>query len=616
MRRQRFLQIFVSFFVFGINLFPLTSQAQITCLYPPPHGGDEAIAAIQRESAGMKLQAQTPTAITTRQAAGAWRAVVLLIDFPDYRWHTTNDSNFVNPDSVYASSHFQDMLFSLETYADPLSASGYTGSLRDFYRANSYGRFDIEGDVAGWFTAPNEKKYYVNQDGRAGTSDDYGFGPYPNNAQGLVEAAVQRADATVDFSRYDNNRDGIVDALFVVHAGPGAEALVGTNPGAAPQYMWSHFSAVRSLRVDNVIVQNYAFMPEDGAIGVFCHEFGHNLGLPDLYDPDRSSEGVGEWCLMGSGSWCHKSGDRLGTSPSFFSAWSRLQLGWVTLINFNDDELIRLPPAETSETILLLQNSALPNGEYFLLENRQPRGFDAGLTRRQKDFGLAAPNGLMIYHVDEAAGSTTNDRRRLLDVEEASPYFESGRAFEQLDAPRTPPSHRFLNNGNRGDNGDPFPGFTAWVNDLSDFSGPRQRDRFDDESIPSSRANSGAPTGISVSDIALDGEDVLFRVRRQAVTAVNAAGDVLPHDMTLRVFPNPARGHIRFIGQLPEGSRSVTVRLFDLLGREVFSQHFTAPEGGRFAWVWQSPPALPAGMYWALIEARDRRAATKVVWLN
>lgn len=602
---------------FGLaaGMRPSPTPGQVTCIHPPPDGGQEIVAAMQQKASGMRLQYLQEPRQPAKRVEGARRALVLLIDFPDYRWHTTSDSNFANADSLYTAAKIHHMLFSQQVYADPFSVSAFTGSMRDFYFGNSFGRFDIEGDVVGWFTAARPMNYYVNRDGLPGTVDDFGFGIYPYNAERLVEEAVLQADPVVDFRTYDNDDDGIVDALFVVHAGPGAEYIYSSNRQAHYSYLWSHFGWIRGLQVDGVLVRPYAFVPEDGTVGIYCHEFGHALGLPDLYDPDRSSEGVGEWCLMGSGSWCFRSGDRLGTSPSFLSAWSRLQLGWATAISFAEGETIRLRPTELSDKILELRSPAMPGGEYFLLENRQPLGFDAGLTRRQKDFALPAPRGLMIYHVDEAAGSQGTDHRRLVDVEEASPYTDGGEVLEQLDRPREMPWHRYLDRGNRGDNGDPFPGFAAWTADGSDFVGLRIRSDFDDFTTPPATTNGGAPSGIAVRDIRLDGDDVLFRVAPQEQTAVAIENSVVPRESALYALPNPAHGYFRLVGRSDEPK--TTVRLYDVLGREVEVRPLRAAQAdGRFEVVWRTSPLLPAGIYFAVAESNRHRAITKVLLLH
>lgn len=608
MRAQKKANVLPGTLAIIISLWGMPIFSQVTCVHPPPSGATDLFTAmVQKYIADFRPQNAEPARQPVIQTGANWRALVLLIDFPNYRWHASSDSNFVNPDSLYSPEHFRHMLFSEGLYADPFSASAYTGSFRDFYLDNSHGRFNIDGDVAGWFTAKHNVEYYVG--GRSG------LGSYPNNAQRVVEEAVIQADSIVDFSRYDNDGDGVVDALFIVHAGPGAEYLAGTNPSAAPRYIWSHFSGISTVHVDDVQVSGYAMMPEDGTIGVFCHEFGHGLGLPDLYDSDGSSEGVGEWCLMSSGSWCHKDGDRLGTSPSHFSAWSRLQLGWATSVAFQEGEIVRLKPTEISDDILILQNASMPATEYFLLENRQPLGFDAGLTRRQKDFGLPSPAGLMIYHIDEA-GAPSFDRRRLVDVEEASAYFDGAESVEQLDRRREPPNHAFLNRGNRGDNGDPFPGFAGQTDDLRDFLGPRSRDRFDDFSLPSSRANSGAPTGIAISDIRLDSLEVLCRVHLQGTTSVTDDKPRVPRGIVLAASPNPAFDGFRLTGRLPAGSTTGVIRLFDVLGRELLSDDIRATQDGSFEWRARKRVMLPAGIYFAVVQSSTARAVTKIILLQ
>jgi hypothetical protein len=318
---------------------------------------------------------------------------------------------------------------------------------------------------------------------------------------------------------------------------------------------------------------------------------------------------------MGSGSWCHKSDDRLGTSPSHFSAWSRMMLGWAKELDFQDGETVRLFPAEISSNLLVLHNSSMPSSEYFLLENRQPIGFDAGLTRRQKDFDLPPPAGLMIYHIDET-GSPSVDNRRLVDVEEASPYFTGEQSLEQLDKHRDVPHHAYLDRGNRGDNGDPFPGFAEVKSDLSDFLGPRSRNRFDDLTVPSTRTNSGAQTNIVVSDIRLDSLEVFCRVQFHGSTAVSSSHYAVPRHITLVAHPNPAVDGIRLTGTLPGGVRTAIVRLFDAAGRELVSAEILASQVGHFEWTAGKLSTLPSGTYFARVQAGGINAVTKITLLR
>lgn len=126
---------------------------------------------------------------------GAWRALAILVQFND------------KPAQVSASS-FDGLLF-----------GNYSGSLRDYYKVVSYNNLDLVTvnipSTLGWATAPQSYSYYVN--------GHNGMGAYPHNSQRLVEDLVKALDPVIDFSQYDNNHDGFVDALFIVHAGAGAE---------------------------------------------------------------------------------------------------------------------------------------------------------------------------------------------------------------------------------------------------------------------------------------------------------------------------------------------------------------------------------------------------------
>jgi hypothetical protein len=205
-------------------------------------------------------------------------------------------------------------------------------------------------------------------------------------------------------------------------------------------------------------------------MGVYAHEFGHVLGLPDLYDRDDSdgnSEGIGEWCLMASGSWMGWYGD----TPSHMSSWCKIQMGWMEATTLdNSSTNVEIPQLVTSPFALKVWEDDYHWSRYFLIENRQAIGFDSEIH---------GP-GLIVYHIDENRGWGNNgwsfgpvnddEQNKLVDLEEAD-------GDNDLD-----------NEVNRGDNGDPFPG----------TSGNRT---FDDNSNPSALRNDGYETGISFSNI-------------------------------------------------------------------------------------------------------------------
>lgn len=399
--------------------------------------------------------------------SGSYKAVVILIQFTD------NPADTID----HTPSAFADLLFSTGTHP--------TGSFRDYYREVSRGQFDIDGIVTRWYTAPHPYSYYAN--------GQFGFGIFPTNAQGLAADAVLLADADVDFSMFDSDGpdgiprgagstddDGFVDGVFVVHAGPGGEEMGSVNT------IWSlKWNLPAGFPVDGVAVYAFTTEPERWgldspgtnttagdliSVGVYCHEFGHILGVPDLYDRTDSptaTEGVGEWDLMGSGAYTHLAGKPLGSSPAHMSAWSKARLGWVTPTwVLQDSAGVTIPPVETSGQVFRLWTNAEEAGEYFLVENRQPVGFDAGLVRSSIEAGDGPARGLIIYHVDEGIFGNDNAAHKMLDVEEAG-GAEIGLGFpgvQNLDVHRgslVAQSVCGLNpavGGNRGDRYDPWPG--------------------------------------------------------------------------------------------------------------------------------------------------------------
>jgi immune inhibitor A len=284
-----------------------------------------------------------------------------------------------------------------------------------------------------------------------------GFGNYPRNAQKLAEDAVVAADQYVDYTRYDNNQDGIVDSIFILHAGPGAEATENSND------IWSHRWVMRNPPVlDGMDFRGYSMEPEytwnlgDSTIGVFSHEYGHDLGLPDLYDISDAGEGIGKWGLMGSGSW-----NAGGTRPAHPCAWPKIQWDWVIPVVISEDQTgVNIPRVEDNQSIFRLWTDGAAGNQYFLIENRQRILFDDNLPG----------DGLLIYHVDDSVSGQNNPAHYKVDVEQADGNFD-------------------LNDGlNRGDDGDPWPGSSV-------------KKTFDVNSTPNSRNYRGRNTSVAVTNI-------------------------------------------------------------------------------------------------------------------
>ena len=363
------------------------------------------------------------------------RIGVILVDFDD------NPADTVN----YPRSYYERLIFSIGEY--PM------GSVREYFLENSNNRFDVTGTVTHWLRMPRPYSYYV-----AGKK---GVGQYPQNAQKLAEDAVLAADWEVNYSNLDNDGpdgvpdsgddDGYVDALFVIHAGPGFETSLDTTD--IHSHMWTlYFEQI----VDGIRVSRYSMEPEDGMTGVFCHEFAHILGLIDLYDRDYSSRGLGGWSLMAFGEW-----NGLGMRPGHLDAWSKIRVGFIRPVVPTDNiEGVSFPPIEREPGIYKLWYSGTGDKEYFLIERREKIGFDEYLPG----------HGLLIYHVDENVGDNDNPSHYKVALEQADGLWH------------------LENSMNLGDDGDPYPGSLF-------------KSVFGYETVPGSLGYGGADSRVRIFDI-------------------------------------------------------------------------------------------------------------------
>jgi len=386
--------------------------------------------------------------------------------------------NFNNTTTTYTSSDFNNLLFGTGNY-----------SMKDYYSEVSYGKFTVSagpGGVIEWYTAARDHDYY-------GENDTQGLDMFPGT---LVREAVIVADNNgFNFAPYDNDGDCYVDMVMIVHQGSGEESVSGL-----PADIWSHTwnlndayyywsSNGGEYTTDDACPQGgyikvnvYTVQPEKlgsniMTVGVFAHEFGHVLGLPDLYDTDSSSEGIGRWSLMAGGGWNYTTvyGDR----PAHPDAWSKYYLGWVTPAEVSGTLINEyITQAVTAADVYRLGNGTPASGEYFLIENRQKTGFDAGLPGA----------GLLIWHIDGGWISsalnlnTVNDRECYPDGPSCNAHHY-GVALVQADN-----SYDMEKGNNDGDEGDPYPG--TGNNTL-----------FRDTSLPDSNFYNGTPSNVSITNI-------------------------------------------------------------------------------------------------------------------
>lgn len=274
------------------------------------------------------------------------------------------------------------------------------GSLRDIYLKNSHGVLTIDSTVVAWATVSQSESYYAAANSGL-TSQVH---------QALAEA-LTIVDGQIDFSQFDQNNDGYIDAITFLHSGYGAE-WGGTDAygGYYTDRIWSHKWSLYSLpggawqSSEGVKVYNYHISPSVwgvsgntiGRIGVIAHETGHFLGLPDLYDTDSTAgEGIGSWCLMAN-SW---GGDGSQQPPPLLSAWSKIQLGWLTPSELAITGNYALNASQAFNEAYKI-TTGFPSNEYLLLENRQRTDGN----NRTIDNIPPSGDGLLVYHIDDLAG--------------------------------------------------------------------------------------------------------------------------------------------------------------------------------------------------------------------
>ncbi|MGA9573147.1 MAG: M6 family metalloprotease domain-containing protein [Lysobacterales bacterium] len=369
-----------------------------------------------------------------------------------------------------AISHQQKLLTILVDYSDiaftysdgsfQTRIYGAGNSVKDYFLDNSYGGFTIAAATESYGTS-NDGVVHVT---RATTHPNQGDDR--NISREEARAIVSLTDTFVNYAAYDSNGDGSVSAdelaIMIILAGYETSFAVPPTPN-----VWGHAWAFSSgLILDGVTLQPYTMFGErqsshQATIGVMCHELGHlMLGLPDLYDTDDSSAGIGDWGLMGSGEW-NQTGSWQGDSPAHLSSWSKVSTNFILPQDINSNSSgVSIVKADSNEAAKRIWIDKYKLREYFLVENRQKSGYDTGLPG----------SGLLIWHIDENVSANTDESHKLVDLEAAD-------GKTQLDS-----------NANNGDTGDPFPGLS---NNRS----------FNNSSTPNSRDYLGSATQIGVTNI-------------------------------------------------------------------------------------------------------------------
>ena len=322
-----------------------------------------------------KANQQRMRRLAPRRTSGAFqnkqKGLIILANFSDLSFKSENNN----------------ALYQRIANEKNFSEGKFKGSMHDYFLAQSEGQFDLQFDIVGPVTVSKPYSYY-------GKNNDDGE---DTKAAEMVIEALKLANGEVNFADYDWDGDGEVEQVYVVYAGNG-EADTGIEDTIWPHEYTLSFAkdlgdGSGSQIFDGVTIDTYACGSElnsykvvDG-IGTMCHEFSHCMGFPDFYDIDYSGgQGMFAWDLMCDGSY---NGE--GYLPAGYTSYERWVAGWKEPTVLETTQSISNMKAlqdEGSDTYVIYNNGN--KNEYFLLENRQQKKWDAGIPG----------SGLLILHVD------------------------------------------------------------------------------------------------------------------------------------------------------------------------------------------------------------------------
>lgn len=312
---------------------------------------------------------------------GSKKALVILAAFSDKSFSKGDD----------AIVKFYDEVLNQEGY----SQNGAAGSVHDYFKDMSRGEFDLTFDIVGPVKVSKSATYYGGPSPIMGGTDHIGE---------FITEAIKKADekCDIDWKKYDWDDDGEVEQVFVLYAGYGQ--ATGGPTGTIWPNAWTLDEALQNsdgnggFSIDGVFINQYACSNElyldSGTVpmglGVFCHEFSHCMGLPDMYDTNYgSTPTMGDWDLLAGGSYNGPHG--IGWCPAGWTSYERAYAGWFELTELKAGDIIKgmtsLEEADGKAYVIYNDNH---KDEYYLLENHKGMGWDK----------YTPENGLLIIHVD------------------------------------------------------------------------------------------------------------------------------------------------------------------------------------------------------------------------
>jgi len=430
--------------VFEINTAPTVTHSQGGVIkYQIVGGDDEALFNIDENSGTLKFKQVTNyEAPTSSESSNAYQIAIRASEY--------SDSDVVSlSETVSTTIHVQDKMNALPLVAIRMEFNDYQmesdattwhnklfgiqeGQVNHYYNEVSQQDFQL---------IPAVESQLIENDGIITVHFNENHPGDENNAMlpRFIEALSQ-ADPYIDFSQYDtdNNRALSMDELQILFIVAGGDRSSGLDPGIWP-HAWTLFgSNAEAPTLDGVLLLDtqsngwYSAIGasqfdhgNDATIGVIVHELGHSaFDLPDLYDTTEQSNGIGNWGLMGSGSWGYKRSNGViegfGETPVHMTAWSKIQSGFIEAYEITADQLLLNISGTGTDQYFPYRLSTDNSEEYFLIENRSGNGYDLGLLPVENSFARRYTGGLSILHIDDSQEDNDVVGDKLVDIEEAN----------------------------------------------------------------------------------------------------------------------------------------------------------------------------------------------------